>query len=188
MSADGKRRSWVSALAVFALIAACAPHDPRAEWEQSAKATARVTMIDRETRRMDIRVGFRNMSVRVAEGVEGFDSRRVGDVIDLIYYEAMLVALAPEAKGETKVLTKYRLAPATPERPAIAYVRARKFTAEFQDFDYQSNIATFKLPDGSYPILIVPQRLRPFVRTLLPGDRIAVSVEEAIAVSMAPRD
>lgn len=168
-------------------MAACAtPHDRPVEWEQAIRATARISKIDHETRRMEVRSLYQRMTVKVADSVEGFDTRRVGDTLDLVYYEAVVVAPAPNDAIGFEDITKYHLSPETDEHAGIAYARARQFTAEFVDFDYQSSIATFTKPDGSYPVLIVPLGLRPFVRTLTPGDEIAVSVEEAITVSVSP--
>ncbi len=135
---------------------------------------------------MELRSLYRRMTVRVADNVEGFDTRRVGDILELVYYEAVVVAPAPQDGEGFKELTKYHLSPANEKHAGFAHTRARQFIAEFLDFDYQSSIATFRNPDGSYPLLIVPLGLRPFVRTLAPGDLIAVSVEEAITVSVVP--
>jgi len=87
---------------------------------------------------------FRSMTVRVADSVKSFDSRRVGDRIDLIYHEAVLVAPAPKDGQGFEELTKYRLSPATDEHAGYAFARARQFMAKFLDFDYQSSIATFR--------------------------------------------
>jgi hypothetical protein len=188
MSAVNKRPLLVWAMMMIALVAACAPHDRSAEWEQTVKAKARVTKIDYDARRIEVRIGFERITMRVAKNYEAFDRRRVGDVIDLVYYEAVLVSIEREQTVGGEVETKYRLSPATQGHPPIALARARQFTAEYIDYDYQSGIATFRKSDDSYPQLIVPLRLRPFVRTLVPGDRIAVSIEEAIAVSFPPQN
>lgn len=176
----------VVVLSTFGLLAACAPHERNADWEQHVKAKARVISIDHDARRIELRIGVQRITLKVAPSVKSFDARKVGDVIGLTYYEAILVALAPEDGTKAEDLTKYRLSPATPARPAVAFVKAHQFTAEFLDYDYQSNIASFQMADGSYPVLIVPLRLRPFMRTLLPGDRLSVSMEQAIAVTLSP--
>jgi len=185
MNPGGKR--WGIALLGLSLTAACAtPHDQPVEWEQTIRATARITSIDHDARRMEVRSLYRRLTVRVADSVESFDTRKVGDTLNLVYYEAVVVAPAPKDGQGFEELTKYHLSPATEEHAHFAHTRARQFIAEFLNFDYQSSIATFRKSDNEYPLLIVPLGLRPFVRTLVPGDEIAVSVEEAITVSISP--
>lgn len=191
MKTDGNIRSptirpWpLIAIALVFLIAACAGNPPtRGEYEQSIHATARVVAIDREARRVTLRIGLRHRHLRYAPGVTGFDRRKVGDKIDVEYKEAVLLAVARDHGETPPVLQKYKLSGETDGHPAVVFVRARRFTAEFLGIDQRSKIMTLRGPNGTYHSLLTPLQLRNFVATLRPGDVVSVSIEEAMTVSL----
>jgi len=170
------------------LVSGCGSFENKAQWEQRVSATARITEINHDTRRMVVRVGLHKMTLKVSESLTSFPDRRVGDRLRVDYLKAVVVAVVPTGTEKTTGISRFHLTAPEAERPGVAYVRKRQFAANFIDIDYQSGLATFQLDDGSNPQVLVPNKLRPFVRTMSLEDRVLVSVEQAIAISVVPVD
>lgn len=175
----------VGAAALLALVAGCSQDSRSASWEQQVSTIGTVKEIDRPNRRMVVQVGWHRLTVRVSPAVERFDNRRVGDRIRVDYLKAVVAAVEPADGRENVDVTRYHLSAPDGEKPGIAHLRVRQYSAEFIDYDYQSSLTTFKTPGGEYRQLLIPTRMRRFVRTLKLGDPVVVSVEQAIAVSVA---
>lgn len=180
------RRAIVWLVLMCTALTGCTAYQPRAEWEQAVKASGRITEIDYEARRITVRGTLGKVTLRVSENAGDFENRKVGDRLYFTYYRAISVLRVPRDQKNPEVLTKYRLSPATKERPAVAMAKARQFTAVFLDYDYQSKIATFSGPDGQLYNIVAPMALQNFLRSLAPGDRVSASIEEALAVSLQP--
>lgn len=177
----------VCAFVLVALLASgCGTLQDKAQWEQRVGATGRIREIDYEARRMVVQVGLHRLTLRVSEAVPGFADRRVGDRMHIDYLQAVVVAVEVDETQEVVDITRYEMTAPQDGQPGIALVRKRQFAAEFVDFDYQSGLTTFRLDDGSYPQVLIPQQLRPYIRTRALGDRMLISVEQAIAVSDVP--
>lgn len=168
------------------LFAGCTKELQTAEHRHSVRATALVEEIDREERRIKIRVNFQLHTLKVSDEVDAFDQIKVGDRFPLRYRHATTARQLPRDVELEPLDTKLKLSAPKDGRPGNALVQVRRITAEFVDYDYQSRLTTFRRADGSYVYLLATGPFQGFVVGLARGDRVEVVTEEAIAVLLDP--
>ena len=96
-----------------------------------------------------------------------------------------MVDIASATDAEPVDISRFQLAVPKAALRGGAQVRRRLFGAEFMEYDCQSGMTNFRLDNGTYPQVLIPQELRPYVRTMTIGGRV-YSLEQVNAVSVKP--
>ena len=173
------------AAAALAALAACAPTE-FAETTTTQERTLTVREIDRENRTFSVAGGGERFSVRANDGIANFDQIEVGDRVRLAYTQSVALAMAlPGDTGETLAIgADARRAPGA--RPGVFSGEAFSAVVTFVAYDPRTNDATLRTQDGRLLVTNVQPELRRFAAARQPGERIAVEVIEAVAVSIEP--
>lgn len=178
----------LAAAAMIAALAACAqePAPPRsAEMTTSVVERATVQAVDMETRQ----VLLRDANGEVFEVVAGPDVRNLaqlapGDVVRFEISESVAVEMAtPDAPGEPVGAIAATRAPEG-ERPGAAVGLVTDQIVSMISYDPISNRAAFRRADGSRGVVTVPPELRGFAADLAPGDRVRVTIVDALAITI----
>lgn len=179
------RLKFALAAVGLALLAACGPTD-FAENRTTLERTLTVREIDRENRSFAVSGDGQRFNVRVSEAVVNFDQIEVGDRVNLAYTRSVALAMAlPGDSGETVAASAAAVAPAG-ARPGAFSGDVLSAIVTFVAYDPRSHDATVRTRDGRLLITRVPRELRRFAAARRPGERIAVKLTEAFAVSVEP--
>jgi hypothetical protein len=153
--------------------------------ERTTHETMVVTSIDRSTRNVVLQnADGEKKTVKVPTDVKAFDTLKVGDRIDVDYYEAMAVALAPpgskpsmsERSGSSRMAEGGRVAG-----------RETTISAEVLAVDVPANKVTFKGPQGNARVVqVTDPALQKKLPQLKPGQVVQFTYTEAVAASIRP--
>jgi hypothetical protein len=177
---------WTAAALV---LAGCTDHrDPpvqSAQRETILETTATVLAVDQTTREVRLRPATgEELTVVAGPEVRNLPQLEAGDVVRLTYYEAVAARMAePGAAGPT---TATVVAGRAPEggKPAGMVGTTVDMVVEFLGYDAQTGVATFKTPEGVTQRVEVSPAMRDFAAARRPGDRVAVQITSAVAVSI----
>lgn len=170
------------------LLAACATTDSGptvAAREGVLLREAVVESVDLETREL-VLTGQEGKRFAMTAGpeVRNLAQVRPGDRVRLGYYEAVAARVAdPNDPGGAIAITGGERAELG-ERPGVAVASVENLVVEFVSFDPVSSIATLVLPDGKVATTRVHPKMREFAEARRPGDRIEITIEQAIAISV----
>jgi Cu/Ag efflux protein CusF len=151
---------------------------------QLISATAKVESIDHGARTVTLKGDEdREMTISVPPDVKAFDKLKVGDKVDIDYYESMAVSMLPTG-------TK----PSATERKGRAVdvgggVMGREVTisAEVVSVDASANTVTFKGPHGHLRTVTVSDpTLQQKLPMLKPGQVVQVEYTQATAAAIRP--
>jgi hypothetical protein len=183
-------RSILAAGAALALLA-CASSTPPAPLtlESTKRVEATVTAVQKQKRLVSLRgADGRTVTVEAGPSVRNFEQIEVGDRVVVAYIEAIGFALAtPDVAANVTdaALVAERAAPG--ERPGGAIGGVLRTTVAIDSIDPKTHTVTFHGQDGlprAIPVLTAEGRA--FASRLRPGDRVEVTYEEAIAISVEP--
>ena len=183
--------SLLAAGTLLALLSGCASPTPPAPLriESAKRAEATVVGIQKGKRLVSLRgPDGHAFTVEAGPSVRNFDQIKVGDRVVATYQEAIAfvlqppdVASAPPEAG----LVAGRAAPG--ERPAAAAGRFARTTVVIESVDPKTHTVTFKGQDGlTRAVPVATPEGRDFASRLRPGDRVDVTWEEAVAISVEP--
>ena len=153
--------------------------------ERTTHETMVVTGIDRSTRNVILQnADGEKRTVKVPTDVKAFDTLKVGDRVDIDYYEAMAVALAPP--GSKPSMTERTGSSRMAEGGRMAG-RETTITAEVVSVDVAANKVTFKGPQGNIrTVLVNDPSLQKKLPNLKPGHVVQFTYTEAVAASIRP--
>ncbi len=183
-------RSILAAGAALALLSGCASPTPPAPLviESAKRVEATVVGIQAEKRLVSLRGSDgHTLTVEAGPSVRNFDQIQVGDRVIAVYQEAIGFALQlPDAAAAPEAgLIVGRAAPG--QRPAAAAGRFLRTTVVIEAVDPKSHTVTFKGQDGlTRAVPVATPEGREFASRLRPGDRVDVTWEEAVAISVEP--
>ena len=173
------------AAATFALLSACAATD-FAENTTTLERTLTVRDIDRENRSFDVTGDGQRFNIRVSDAVVNFDQIEVGDRVNVAFTESVALSMAlPQDPGTTVEITGAAIPPVG-ARPGAVAGELLSTVVTFIAYDPRSNSATVRTQDGRLLITSVEPELRRFAAAREPGDRVAIEMIEAFAVSVTP--
>ena len=156
-----------------------------AERESLVTGRAVVQSVDLQSRRVLLKGEDGQVhSFTAGPQVRNLPQLQPGDVVRLDYYEAVSVKMADpsdDSAPEGIVLTERAPEGATPAAGRAAAVR---MIVQFISYDPASNIATFATPDGIVRTVTVQPEMRDFAAGLESGDRVDLTMTEALAVSI----
>lgn len=180
--------SLVAALALGACAQMTGPQP--ASTETLVTETATIESINQTTREVQLRDLDTGTQFAVTAGPEvaNFAQLEAGDTVELDFFEATTLAMAdPADTGEELSTLAVGRAPAG-ERPGGLVVSSTSMVVQGVSYDADSGLATFITPDGVTRRATVPASLRSFAQARRPGQRIALTMTDAMAVSVRPAD
>lgn len=169
------------------LLLGCADTGSRQEATRGTIVTssAVVDSVDLATRTVRLRGATGRETITVVAGPEVRNLAQVvpGDVVQIDYYDAITVSMAdPSASGAVSEVIAGR----APEgaRPGAAAAVLVDAVVTLVSYDPGTGLATYRTPSGEIRRTTVEPSLRTFAAARRPGDRILVSITEAVAVSI----
>jgi hypothetical protein len=181
-------RAFLLAGIAAVTIAACAPEPGPAVvgGASVSTATATVESVDMASRTVRLRdlSGGGSFSVVAGPEVRNLAEIAPGDTVEVDVFEATLVDLAdPADTGEAQLDI---IAGRAPEgtTPGAGILSAVSFVVEVVSYDPATGVATFITPDGVTRTSQVRPGVRDFAAQRRPGDRVAVTLVEGVAVNI----
>jgi hypothetical protein len=162
------------------------PAGPQSAQRQAImETTAVVDTVDQNTREVRLRTADgRELTVIAGPEVRNLAQVEAGDVVRLSYFEKVVARMAePGAGGPATASVVSSRAPegGTPAGMVSATV---DMVVEFLAYDPVAGVVTIKTPDGATQKVLVDPAMREFAAARRPGERIAVQLTSAIAVSI----
>jgi hypothetical protein len=175
--------------AVVAALGACAVHEPQQLYANAKQTTARVKEINLQSRQVFLTdahgYGF---SVHVDPRVENLAKVRVGDQVNIGYYEALVAEIKDPGSGVKGVkIGEGSSIAQSGERPAGAVGRSVRTAIKVLSVMQDANRVTISSPSGHVRTVEVrnPQ-LRKYIKSLGAGDEVEFTYTEAVAVTVEP--
>lgn len=178
------------------LVAGCAgSHDEpvspvtvASQRESTVTTTATVQKVDQQTREVTLR-GANGREVTVVAGpeVRNLPQLAAGDVVQLTYRESVAARMVQAGEGTPTGAAVLTTRAPEGSRPAGAVGAAMSTVVTFNSYDPATGIVTFTTADGREERLVVDPAMRGFAAARRPGERVAIDITSAIAVSMVER-
>lgn len=149
-------------------------------------ASAVVESVDQSTRQVRLRDATSGAVFTVVAGPEvvNLPQLEAGDVVELDFFEATTLAMAdPADTGEALTTVGIATAPEGALPGALA-VTSTSMVVQVVSYDTGSGLATFITPDGQTRRATVPPELRDFASQRRPGQRVAVTLTDAMAITI----
>ena len=122
-------------------------------------------------------------TVHVPDAVTGFDGLKVGDKVDVDYYESLAISMAPTG---TKPTMTERKGSAVDIGGGISG-REVKMSAEVVSVDPSANTITFKGPKGNMrTVYVADAALQQKLASMKPGQVVQFDYTEAQAAAIRP--
>jgi NMD protein affecting ribosome stability and mRNA decay len=190
----------IGTIGVLALaLGVAAPASAQMEREQatgrqmgvasSERATATVTKIDKEQRKLWLRdAQGKEIELKVGPSVQNFDQIRVGDRVTAQYTQAVVLAIRKPGEAAPEMGTRQRVerAPAG-QRPEGMISQQTTVTGQVVSVDSAKNSVVLRTPEGKTETFNVKdpdlQRKLPQLRA---GDQVDVTYSEALAIAVQP--
>ena len=170
-------------------LAGCTDHRDHpvqsAQRESVVETTATVESVDQATREVRLRsASGEELSVVAGPEVRNLPQLEAGDVVRLPYYESVAARMAEPGAGGPATATV--VAGRAPEgaKPAGMVGATVDMVVEFLAYDAATGEVTFKTPEGVTERVEISPAMREFAAARRPGDRVAVQITSAVAVSI----
>lgn len=144
-----------------------------------------VNQSTREVRLRDVATG-EGFTVVAGPEVANLPQLRAGDAVELDFFEATTLAMADPADTGDELTT---LAVGTAPEGALPggmVVASTSMVVQVVSYDRSSALATFITPDGQTQRATVPPSLRRFAEARRPGQRVALTLTDAMAITIRP--
>ena len=177
------------AAVVMAVTASPSAADEEMKPGPSASRTTHQSMVVKKVDHKDRTVTLQasdgsTKTVEVPSDVQGFDSIKKGDRVDVDYHEAMALSMLPAGTkpSMTEKTTKMR-----PESGTAATAREITASAVIVSVDAANNQITFKGPKGQTRTVTVDDpAMQQRLPSLKPGQVVQLTYTEAVAASITP--
>jgi hypothetical protein len=148
--------------------------------------TVVVSAIDRTIRTVTlVNAEGDSRTVGVPPDMKAFDTLKVGDHVDVDYYESIGIALMPA--GSKASMTETTTGGRTAEPGGGAVGRQITATVEVVGVDEVMNRVTFKGPKGNMrTVTVYDPAMQKKLTSLQPGQMVQISYREAIAAQIKP--
>jgi hypothetical protein len=145
-----------------------------------------VAAIDRAARKVTVKdPDGEKYTIEVPQELAGFDRLKVGDHVDLDYYQAMAVSILPPG-SKPSMSERKAVSAGVPGKPG-SVGRQLTVSAKVVKVDPGSNEVTFKGPKGETNTVKVDNPdLQSKLPDLKPGDVVQLSYTEAVAAEIRP--
>lgn len=156
-----------------------------AERESAVVARAAVESVDQETRQVLLRTeDGRLLSFVAGPEVRNLGQVESGDVVRVEYYQAVAVEMAQPGDSEVPMTVEAAGRAAEGEKPGAFAATATDFVVEVVSYDPDTALALVLMPDGEERVLKVAPEMRDFAAAREPGDRVRVTVTQAVAIGI----
>ena len=155
--------------------------------ERTSSETVVVSGLDRANRTVTLTTtDGERQTMSVPSDVKAYDTLKVGDHVDIDYYEAIAVSLAPP--GAKPSMSQRTSASRMGEGgPGAAAGRETTINAKVVSVDVPNNKVTFKGPKGNTQVITVSDpTLQKKLPNLKPGQVVQFVYTEAVAASIRP--
>jgi cold shock CspA family protein len=151
---------------------------------QLVHAVATVKGINRGTRSVTLKKDDgEETSIYVPEAVKGFDTLKLGDKVDVDFYESLAISMAPTG---TKPSMSERKGQSVDIGGGVTG-REMKMSAEVVSVDPSANTVTFKGPKGNMrTVYVADAALQQKLASIKPGQVVQFDYTEATAATIRP--
>jgi hypothetical protein len=155
------------------------------------EATATVEAIDRDNRLVTIKGPAGHLTtIRVGEEVKNLPQVKVGDNVNIKYYEGTALKIYPPGKEQPKLGTEVEAGGTTAapgEKPAGIAGRVTTTTVEIMEVDPYKKTISFRSPEKGYrTVSVKDSHLEHYLKELKKGDVVQAVTTEAMAVAVTP--
>jgi cold shock CspA family protein len=121
--------------------------------------------------------------IHVPQSVAGFDRLKMGDKVNVDYYQSLAISLAPSGSKPSSSMTQA----GANDLGAGLKSREFKLSAKVVSVDQEANTVTFKGPKGRVRTVSVENpALQSKLATLKPGQVVQFDYTEAVAADIRP--
>lgn len=189
-------RTTTLALATVALLAAgctggdgnqptTSPAPTAAQRESTIVTTATVQKVDQQTREVTLRgTDGRDVTVVAGPEVRNLPQLAAGDVVRLTYRESVAARMAQANEGGPASAAVVTTRAPEGSKPAGTIGAAIRAIVTFKSYDPATGVVTFTTEDGREESVVVDPAMQSFAAARRPGDRVAVDITSAIALSI----
>jgi hypothetical protein len=151
---------------------------------REVRITAKVTAIDPSTREVTLQAdnGETN-TVEVPPSIREFDKVKVGDKVDLTYYQGYTVSMLPPGSKPTSTEQTFR---STTPAGAPAVGRQMTISGEVVSVDVANNTVTFRGPRGVRTLPVRDPNMQKKLPSVRPGQVFQITYLESTAASLRP--
>ena len=189
MKKPSSPRWQLAILAVAAMVSSAWSQQPGGAYTSTlTRTTATVTAIDAAKREVTIQGEHGPVTIQVGPGVKNFDNLKVGDRVNLSYYQGTAAQLV---KGGKKVkdpaVSTFAQGNSPGMSPSGLVGASATVTVKIQDVNLPTNTVAFTRSDGTTHIVQVKSpEMQNFIRDLKRGDTVQVTFTDSVAVEILP--
>jgi hypothetical protein len=184
------RLKWqLAILALVTTLSSAWAQQPKTAYTSTLlKTTATVTAIDPATRAVTIQGDQGPVTIQVSPDVKNFENLKVGDRVNISYYQGTAAKLVKGGKTVTDpAVSTFRTGTPAGMRPSGQVGASATLTAKIQDVNLPTNTVAFTDSNGTTHIVQVKTpEMQSFIRELKRGDVVQVTFTDSIAVSVIP--
>lgn len=187
-----KRTSVVKRVLAGVMLTALASYG----WAQSepavtsnfVKTQATVKAIDPATRAVTLQGPKGPVTVHVGQEVKNFSNLKVGDVVNVSYYESVAAQIVKGSqKAEDPEAATFSYGSPAGMKPSGGVGASMTASVKVEAIDLGTNTVAFKAEDGQTHIVAVKSpNMQKFIRTLKPGDHVNITFTDSVAVEVNP--
>ena len=189
MKKPSSPRWQLAILAVAAMVSSAWSQQPAGAYTSTlTRTTATVTAIDTAKREVTLQGDHGPVTVQVGPDVKNFRNLKVGDRVNLSYYQGVAAKIVKGGKevSDPAVSTFSTGTPAG-MRPSGQVGASATVTAKIQDVNLPTNTVAFTDSSGTTHIVQVKTpEMQSFIRDLKRGDIVQVTFTDSVAVEVLP--
>jgi hypothetical protein len=189
MKKPSSPRWQLAILAVAAMVSFAWAQQPGGAYTSTLTRTrATVTAINAEKREVTIQGDHGPMTIQVGPDVKNFNNLKVGDRVNISYYQGTAAQLV---KGGKKVkdpaVSTFAQGNSPGMSPSGLVGASATVTVKIQDVNLPTNTVAFTRSDGTTHIVQVKSpEMQSFIRELKRGDTVQVTFTDSVAVEILP--
>jgi hypothetical protein len=155
------------------------------------EATATVEAIDMDKRLVTIKgPEGRLTTIRAGEEVKNLPQVKVGDKVNISYYEGTALKIFPPGEEQPKLGTEEEaggVSAAPGEKPAGIAGSVTTTTVEIAEVDPYKKTISFRSPDKGYrTVSVKDSHLEHYLKELKKGDVVQAVTTESVAIAVTP--
>ena len=181
-------RSLIPTLVLGALAGHAWAQSQPAYSSNFVRVQATVKSIDPATRAVRLESPTGMVTMHVDPGVKNFGNLKVGDVVNVSYYESVAAQIV---RGRDRVsdpaASSFAYGSPPGMRPSGGAGTSITASVRIEAIDLGTNTVAFRDRNGQTHILEVRSpNMQQFIRTLRPGDHVDVTFTDSVAVEVIP--
>ena len=191
MKRTNSLKCQLAILAVAAMVSPVWAQQPAGAYTSNVVRTrATVTAIDPATRAVTIQGDHGPVTVQVGPDVKNFNNLKVGDRVNISYYQGIAAKLVKGGKTVSDpAVSTFRQgnSPGPGLTPSGVVGASATVTAKIQDVNLPTNTVAFTDSNGTTHIVQVKTpEMQSFIRDLKRGDVVQVTFTDSVAVEVLP--